>query len=339
MADLRNPTPTSVRPNATINQKEKSGDGGSNSTVKGKRWMLAWAMAAVGAICVFGPGGDRVRKAAMAPTNVAYSTPALELMNAALAPILSEPLESGAFLDNLMVAWALVGVVGLADIAIARNFGAGRYFALHTMVNAAVVYFSWAEGLEAARVSNPYDINTCVVASHPCSNKLALDLTIAVHLWHALAYALKPIDWIHHVPSYIICGIGIYYPYGFINSVGLLILMGVPGGIDYLLLTLVKIKVLPPRVEKDLNQSLNVWIRHPLSCLSGLIIIGGSLLHPEYFTSEYHRFFHGAAATRTRTILHQHPRALLLTSRAYAFHRLHGRAPLLERLLLRLPHG
>ena len=182
MADPRNPTPTSVRPNATINQKEKSGDGGSNSTVKGKRWMLAWAMAAVGAICVFGPGGDRVRKAAMAPTNVAYSTPALELINAALAPILSEPLESGAFLDNLMVAWALVGVVGLADIAIARNFGAGRYFALHTMVNAAVVYFSWAEGLEAARVSNPYDINTCVVASHPCSNKLALDLTIAVHL-------------------------------------------------------------------------------------------------------------------------------------------------------------
>ena len=111
------------------------------------------------------------------------------------------------------------------------------------------------------------------------------------------------------MPSYIICGIGIYYPYGFINSVGLLILMGVPGGIDYFVLTLVKIKVLPPRVEKDLNQSLNVWIRHPLACLSGLILIGGSLLHPEYFTSEYHRFFHGAAATRTGTILSASPSA------------------------------
>ena len=293
MKETRSATPTTPRPNATMNEKEKASDGGSNSTVKGKRWMLAWAMAAVGTICVFGPGGDRVRKAALAPTNVAYSTPALDLTNTILSPVLSEPLASGAFLDNLMVAWALIGVVGVADIAIARNFGAGRYFALHTMVNSAVVYFSWTEGMAAVRNPNPYNINTCVLPDHPCSNKLALDLTIAVHLWHALAYALKPIDWIHHIPSYIICGIGIYYPYGYINSVALLILMGVPGGLDYLLLTLIKIKMLPVRVEKTINQSLNVWIRHPLSCLSGLIIIGGSVLHPNMFTSEYHRFLHG----------------------------------------------
>jgi hypothetical protein len=47
--------------------------------------------------------------------------------------------------------------------------------------------------------------------------------------------------------------------------------MGVPGCIDYALLTLVKQGKVAPRVEKDLNQSLNVWLRCPCAVIAGYL--------------------------------------------------------------------
>ena len=49
--------------------------------------------------------------------------------------------------------------------------------------------------------------------------------------------------------------------------------MGVPGCIDYALLTLVKQGKVAPRVEKDLNQSLNVWLRCPIAMVSASMLV------------------------------------------------------------------
>ena len=42
--------------------------------------------------------------------------------------------------------------------------------------------------------ANPFDSNSCALADTPCANKFAMDLTMGIHLWHSLAYSLKPID-------------------------------------------------------------------------------------------------------------------------------------------------
>ena len=75
-------------------------------------------------------------------------------------------------------------------------------------------------------------------------------------------------------------------------NASIIILMGIPGGIDYLLLTLVKLKLLHPKVEKDKNQSLNVWLRCPVAVITAFISIVGAYLHPEHFTGMPHRCLH-----------------------------------------------
>ena len=75
-------------------------------------------------------------------------------------------------------------------------------------------------------------------------------------------------------------------------NASIIILMGIPGGIDYLLLTLVKLKLLHPKVEKDKNQLLNVWLRCPVAVITAFISIVGAYLHPQHFTGMPHRCLH-----------------------------------------------
>ena len=103
---------------------------------------------------------------------------------------------------------------------------------------------------------------------------------MGIHLWHSLAYALKPIDWIHHLPAHLVCTIGITLAWGPVLNLSTIVLMGIPGGIDYALLTLTKLGMLHPRVEKDINQTLNVWLRCPVAQLTAyLMFFGAILLH------------------------------------------------------------
>ena len=116
------------------------------------------------------------------------------------------------------------------------------------------------------------------------------DLTIAHHLWHSLAYALKPIDLIHHIPSIFICVICLSFGWGPVLNIQILFLMGIPGGIDYFLLTLIKLKLLHPRVEKNINQSLNVWIRCPGAMAFALAMMASPLVQPANFATDTHRW-------------------------------------------------
>jgi hypothetical protein len=136
---------------------------------------------------------------------------------------------------------------------------------------------------------SPYATASCVPAGSACANKMALVITIAHHLWHSLAYALKPIDLIHHVPGISICVFSLPFAWGPVLNLATLFLMGIPGGIDYALLTAIKLKALHPRVEKDINQSLNVWIRCPGAHASAFIMFGAALLHPTIFSGNAHR--------------------------------------------------
>ena len=160
------------------------------------------------------------------------------------------------------------------------------------MVNAFCIVFAWKDFPRTLMFPNPFDSNSCALAGTPCANKFAMDLTMGIHLWHSLAYSLKPIDWIHHLPAHAVCLIGICAAFGPVLNFSIIALMGIPGGIDYALLTATKLGMVHPRVEKDLNQTLNVWIRCPIAVVSAYLMFFGALLHPEHYTGQGHRIGH-----------------------------------------------
>jgi hypothetical protein len=89
-------------------------------------------------------------------------------------------------------------------------------------------------------------------------------------------------DWLHHVLM-----IGVAIPIGVaINSntlmgFSLFFTTGLPGGIDYALLFLVRNNVLESMTEKRINRFCNVWIRSP-GCIAHAILTLVFALKNEY---------------------------------------------------------
>ena len=198
---------------------------------------------------------------------------------------------SGTMRLSWLFVFAGVGVCCATDVLFARWF-VGRYFALHVVMNTIIILMSFRDTLNFWSAANPYDTNTCVTGAAPCNNNAAVAFTFAVHIFHAMSYSLKPIDWIHHLPSFAACLVGLYFPFGpVLNFTLLCTLMGVPGCIDYALLVCVKQGWLAPAVEKRWNQTLNVWIRCPFAVVSGYVMVMGPLLIPAHYTGVPHRFW------------------------------------------------
>jgi len=98
------------------------------------------------------------------------------------------------------------------------------------------------------------------------TNLLAVQLCLALHFYHIALYwqKFRFDDWLHHGVM-----IGVAMPLGlFIQSYTLMgfslfFTTGLPGGIDYALLFLVRNGYLEKHTEKSINTFLNVWVRSP----------------------------------------------------------------------------
>ena len=93
----------------------------------------------------------------------------------------------------------------------------------------------------------------------------------AVHAYHLLAFKdLTLDDWVHHlVFGGTICFVGLVFNSGPLLSVLAFFLSGLPGGLDYLMLTLVKHELMERLTEKRWNARINVWIRSPGTMVGG----------------------------------------------------------------------
>lgn len=154
-----------------------------------------------------------------------------------------------------------VSFMGL-DALLSRIGFEGVYYAVHAIHNAAIVYTTAPEvwltltDFSAARIAE--------------TNYFAIQLCVALHLYHIVAYyrKLRLDDWLHHGLM-----IGIALPIGAVLDGGTLLgyslffTTGLPGGIDYVLLFLTRNGWLSRRFEKRANAEINVWIRSP-GCVS-----------------------------------------------------------------------
>lgn len=131
-----------------------------------------------------------------------------------------------------------------------------RWFSLHAIVNALVVALSAKDTWTT--LADPIHS-----LAGPTST-LAISIVIALHVYHAVYFHLTAVDVVHHVVSVGILGpLAVWYRPGvFINYVCFFV-SGLPGGVDYAMLALVKEGYLDTMTEKYLNCKINVWCRGP----------------------------------------------------------------------------
>jgi hypothetical protein len=165
-------------------------------------------------------------------------------------------------------------------------FDVGQYFLLFTFADAL---FSFS-GLEGVYYLIHFLHNAAVVKSTATDvwltltdfdglqkyepNYHAASLVFGLHLYHIARYweKLRYDDWLHHITMIFVgLPIGVLVPSSTLLGYSLFFTTGLPGGIDYLMLFLVRNGWLGRMREKQVNRWLNVWIRSP-GCVSHAVI-------------------------------------------------------------------
>jgi len=161
----------------------------------------------------------------------------------------------------LLITWFTLGDMVCRKLALKNP-----YYIIHAIHNAIITTIT------APDIYNTFtDFNN--IATYPM-NWLAIKLCFALHFYHIALYykTFRYDDWLHHglmigfaLP--VGCLVNTYTFMGF----SLFFTTGLPGGIDYALLALVRNEVIPKRLEKRINTELNVWIRSP-GCVATAVL-------------------------------------------------------------------
>lgn len=193
----------------------------------------------------------------------------------------------------------LVGFLGLlAIIAIYHQCVAkgkpGDWFETHAVANGMVVLWSipsiiaWAANPSSVVALSDENAPPAMLAGEwytpeiifHQNNHWAIMCVIAVHTYHCMAFPLSKQDIFHHfmfVPTIGVYG-GFGVEWGPVRNCVAFFISGLPGGIDYVVLTLVKRGYLSKLFQKRLGSKINLWVRGPgigvllpFTCYLGII--------------------------------------------------------------------
>ena len=194
---------------------------------------------------------------------------------------LSPLFQSGGALEgyneDLVQSFGFIVFLWLLDVIVAKNFihPGARYFFLHAVINLGVVCAaSWPDVMRLI-------FNSTTAFSGPSQTMIANSAIIGIHIYHCLAFKLSTADIVHHLVFVTIC-CGLATPYkqdgGVANNVGCFVLSGLPGGIDYAMLVLVKHGYMNKFTEKVWNARIQGWIRGPAMAVYAFVIWQNHLL-------------------------------------------------------------
>eukprot|EP00128_Syssomonas_multiformis_P012307 Colp12_sorted_trinity150504_noHs@12316 len=170
-----------------------------------------------------------------------------------------------ALLVSLMYTLGFMAITAVIDFGFVYRVP-GRWFILHAIGNFAAVIFC-LEDLYLS-FSDPL---------HALDGKASLfpvRIIAAIHIYHCVVFKdLRREDWVHHIlMAGVICGVGMYFEPGPLMNVLSFFLSGLPGGIDYVLLTLVKNNKMDRLEEKKWNSAINAWLRAPGCAIAAFMI-------------------------------------------------------------------
>ena len=139
-----------------------------------------------------------------------------------------------------------------------------RWYQLHVLSNIIVTYYIFTDTIDIYR--NPF-ISYRILDNHIPS------LTIlTLHIYHMLFFKLNIMDYFHHI---LFVGFGVMPTLFFINTnqiyMGYIACSGIPGIIEYSILSLYKNNKLSLIKQKRLNAILYNYIRYPM-CIYGASI-------------------------------------------------------------------
>eukprot|EP00050_Salpingoeca_kvevrii_P012401 m.22339 g.22339 ORF g.22339 m.22339 type:complete len:255 (-) comp3994_c0_seq1:97-861(-) len=190
----------------------------------------------------------------------------MEAIHAFVAPPPISPLfqEGGVFYglnEDITLTAIFLVVLFVVDQALVVRYlhPKSRYFALHAFSNALTAYFALPDLIKTLRDPN-------YAFSGPTNTMLANSSVASIHLYHCLAFKLPLADIVHHaVFCVVLCGLAIPYKQvgGAANNLGCFFLSGLPGGMDYVLLVLVREGYMEKLTEKKWNSVINTWLRGP----------------------------------------------------------------------------
>jgi len=186
-------------------------------------------------------------------------------------------------MDNVAAAMAIVlsmPPLVLIDYTVCAatcpNAGA-RWFLLHALGNFVVAALCVPDFIFLAR--NPpaaMSVAYCNSLPFPACSDWPTCIIIAMHMYHMLSFKLDANDMFHHllfVP--IIGGMNFCYPNGASANILSFFISGLPGGLSYMMLAMVKTGHLSAFSEKRFSCSINTWVRGPGICAFCTICILG----------------------------------------------------------------
>lgn len=210
----------------------------------------------------------------------------LDAIKASHLALLSPPATvDAAHIYNAAVCSATAfAICGLVHFFIARRFKR-QYFALHVFANAVITALVLPASLRALL----HPTNSTVVTPGHQPNVLYMCWIYALHIYHPCFFKTGVMDWVHHVPVYIINTLSFSIPAGDVIGLQSLIMTGIPGGLDYLLQVLEGEGRLSRARYKELCAAINTWLRAPLGAVSAYICFAG-LYHGWDATTAWQRF-------------------------------------------------
>ena len=167
-----------------------------------------------------------------------------------------------AVVDRLVIA-PFVGSRIAGDAKGARDRKAARWFFIHSFANVVVV--ASALGSVLSILDRPFDIMDAAVRTRASSARraVAADDRRSVHLCHMVSGSACRRPTTHHLMFIPTLGLKQVFSWGAGANWQAFYISGLPGGIDYFLLGLIKVKMLEPMKEKRINANLNTWLRAP----------------------------------------------------------------------------
>ena len=157
----------------------------------------------------------------------------------------------------------LVGMFVLDRVVAQRT--KAPWMLLHAVTNLVIAVSCIPDLIEIAK--DP--VKSC----HGPSTVMPVYMVAALHIYHLLAFSTDERDWFHHILFVgTLCPVGCLWKLGPVKNLLSFFICGLPGGLDYVLLFLMKHNMIHKLTEKKWNARINVWMRSP-GCFSCCAVI------------------------------------------------------------------
>jgi hypothetical protein len=163
-----------------------------------------------------------------------------------------------------------------------RDKVSARWFFCHAFANLGVVITGFPAVI--ACIKDPFNVMNVAVHSDTSmfgsGSVWPLTIINSIHIYHMIGgFGLSSSDYFHHIMFIPTLGFpGQIFAFGAGANWQGFFISGLPGGIDYFMLGLIKLGISDKMFQKRLSSNLNVWVRSP-GILSATFILYQSVIY------------------------------------------------------------